>query len=340
MRNLTETHTALRRLLRAAMPVSPYGNLSSSRTLRLSPLLLAVAALVALAVFLVGDSAPPAQAQETTSEQTTSVYFTKDPTSAQEIGKHGLRYTEVYTVTVDPPLESGSAVHIRIKSDSTATEVDDYKIYLLDAPDTTATKVLHLPAGASRVPFGMSFMPDQETEGNESVDLELVAIEDAPYMVEDDFRSEKYRNMEVLIYDNSLSIPEDADPERGIQINPVSVMVGPNASDSYIVALASMPDSDVTVKAYLDEPEGAGARNIGLTGSEISVSPASLTFTSSNWSTPQTFTVSTNDATLGEYLILHGVEGSDPDYDTYQWFQGPRIDEERQIRIEVSVGGL
>ncbi len=300
----------------------------------------AVAALLALAVFLVGDSAPPAQAQQTTSEQTTSVYFTDNPSTAQEIGKHGVRFTRVYTVTVDPPLESGSAVHMRIKSDSTATQVEDYKIFLLDAPDTTTTKVLHLPAGASRVPFGMSFVPDQETEGNESVDLELVAIEDAPYKVEDDFSSDKYRDMEVLIFDNSLSIPEDADPERGIKVNPGSVMVGPNASVSYIVFLTSMPDSDVTVKAYLDEPEGAGARNIGLTGSEISVSPASLTFDSSNWSTPQTFTVSTDDAALGEDFISHGVESADPDYDTYQWFQGFGIDEARQIRIEVSAGGL
>ena len=293
------------------------------------------AALFALAVFLVGDSAPPARAQQTTS----SVYFTNYAQTAQEIDVHGLPGTRLYTVAIDPPLESDSAVHMRIKSNSTATEGEDYATTMPDAPGTTTTKVLHLPAGASHASFGMRFKPDLETEGVESVHLELVAIEDAPYRVEDDYRSSKFMGTEVVIFDNSRPAPADADPERGIDIQPGSVIVGPNASVSYTVALTSMPDSDVTVKAYLDGPDGAV--NIGFAVGELSVSPASLTFDSSNWSTSQTFTVSTHDATLGlEDVISHGVESDDSDYDTNYWFQGPGIDEERHIGISVSAGGL
>ena len=309
-----------------------------SATLSAPRRFLLAAALIALAVFFVGDSAPPAQAQ-----QTTSVYFTNHTLTAREIDVHGVRYTRLYTVAIDTPLESDSAVHVRIKSNSTATEGEDYATTMPDAPGTTTTKVLHLPAGASHASFGMRFKPDQETEGNEGVHFELVAIENAPYRVEDDYESEKYPDMEVVIFDNSLSIPDDADPERGIDIQPESVIVGPNASVSYTVALTSMPDSDVTVKAYLDGPEGAVNIGfaVGFAVGELSVSPASLTFTSSNWSTSQTFTVSTNDARVElEELISHGVESDDDDYNTNYWFQGPGIDEWRDIKITVSAGGL
>ena len=305
-----------------------------SATLSAPRRLLTAAALVALAVFLVGDGAPPAQAQ-----QTTSVHFTNHTRLAYEIDVHGVRFTRLYTVAIEPPLESESAVHVRIKSNSTATQGVDYTTAMPNAPGTTTTKVLQLPAGASEASFGMWFKPDRESEGEESVYLELAAIENAPYRVEHDYRSGKWMDMEVVIFDNSRPAPADADPERGIDIHPESVIVGPRATVSYTVALTSAPDSDVTVKAYLEDAEGAV--NIGFTGGELSVSPASLTFTSSNWSTPQTFTVSTHGAAVGlEELISHGVESDDPDYDTNYWFQGPGIDDERHIGISVSAGGL
>ena len=304
----------------------------------LRAVILLAAALVALAVLFVGDSAASAQAQQTTNE-TTSVYFPYPTRLAQEVDRHGLRYTRLYTVAIDPPLESDSAVHVRIRSNSTATQGEDYTTAMPDAPGTTTTKVLQLPAGASQVSFGMWFRPDRKTEGLETVDLELVAIENAPYVVEDDYLSVRFMDMEVSILDNSRPPPSDADPERGIEIEPWDMTVGPKTTASYTVALTSMPDSDVTVKAYIEQPEGPV--NIGFAGSVLSVSPASLTFTSSNWSTPQTFTVSTHDAYLGlEELISHGVESEDLDYSTNYWFQGPGIDDDRHIGISVSAGGL
>ena len=296
--------------------------------------LILAAALAVLAVSFVGETALPAQAQ-----QTTSVYFPYPTRLAQEVDRHGLRYTRLYTVAIDPPLESASAVHITIRSNSTATQDVDYTTAMPNAPGTTTTKVLQLPAGASEASFGMWFRPDGKTEGLETVDLELEAIENAPYTVVDDYQSTKFMDMEVSILDNSRPIPSDADPERGIEIEPWSVTVGPKAKASYTVALTSMPDSDVTVKAYIEAAEGPF--NIGFAGSVLSVSPASLTFDSSNWSTPQTFTLSTHGADLGlEELISHGVESDDLDYSTNYWFQGTGIDDDRLIGISVSAGGL
>lgn len=332
--------------------------------------LILTTALTALAVLFVGDSAPPAQAQQTTSDTsdtsdtsgttgdtsdtsgTTSVYFPTSTRLANEIDKHGLRYTRRYTVAIDQPLESDSTVHMRIMPDSTATQGEDYTMALPNAPGTTTTKVLRLPAGASHASFSMWFKPDMVSEGLETVRFELVAIENAPYRVVDDYRSSKFMDREISILDNSRPIPSDADPDRGIDIAPESVTVTPKSPASYTVVLTSRPDSDVTVKAYLDEAEGP--INIGLTPRVLSVSPASLTFDSSNWSTPQTFTVSSpievpsngfvwdNDLFVWELdeLISHSVESDDLDYDTNYWFQGGAIDDDRHLMVKVRVGGL
>ncbi len=273
-----------------------------------------------------------------------SVYFQHNVQLAREIDYHGLRHTGVYAVAIDPPLESDSSVHLRIKpspypDEESAAEGEDYTMDLPDAPGTSMTKVLELPAGESRAYFTMWFEPDLETEDIESLVLELAAIEDAPYTVVDDFQSDKYPNVNIAIEDTSRAIPADADPHRGVDIQPKSVKVGATSFVSYTVALASMPQSDVTVKAYLEGPDGE-ALNIGFAGSTLEVSPVSLTFSSSNWSTPQTFTVSPKDPALSfDDVILHGLESDDLDYHTFDSFQGPGIGE-TYIEIEVLTGGL
>ena len=160
------------------------------------------------AVLLLMPGAAQAQTAVTLSaqaQQTTSVYFPYNTRLAQEVDRHGLRYTRFYSVAIDPPLESASAVRLKIKSDSTATQGVDYRTAMPNAPGSTTTKVLQLPAGASRASFAMWFSPDGKTEGLETVDFALEAIEDAPYTVVDDYQSTKYVDMEVSILDNSAS---------------------------------------------------------------------------------------------------------------------------------------
>ena len=75
--------------------------------------------------------------------------------------------------------------------------------------------------------------------------------------------------------------------------------------DSYTVALATPPTSDVTVTLQFD-------------GGQISTNVASLTFTPSNWNQAQSVVVTPIDDALAEGLhtsiITHTVSSADPDY--------------------------
>jgi hypothetical protein len=64
-----------------------------------------------------------------------------------------------------------------------------------------------------------------------------------------------------------------------VVVNPANVTVAQGASTTFGVALSSAPSASTTV-------------SLAVSGdSDLSISPASLTFTTSNWSTPQTVTV-------------------------------------------------
>lgn len=73
------------------------------------------------------------------------------------------------------------------------------------------------------------------------------------------------------------------------------------ATDTYTVALTRAPSADVTIGITTD--------------SQVSVSPVSLTFTTGNWSTPQTVTVTAVDDAVIESnhsgIISHGLSSSD-----------------------------
>ena len=76
------------------------------------------------------------------------------------------------------------------------------------------------------------------------------------------------------------------------------------ATDSYTVVLSSQPTSDVS---------------IALTGTEVTTSPSSLTFTSANWATAQTVTVTAIDDAIDEATPHAGsvtsvVTSSDANY--------------------------
>jgi hypothetical protein len=77
------------------------------------------------------------------------------------------------------------------------------------------------------------------------------------------------------------------------------------ASDTYSIALAAQPVANVTVTATPD--------------AQVTVSPVSLTFTPSNWATPQTITVSPVNDTLREGTphggaIVHTSASADAGY--------------------------
>ena len=78
-----------------------------------------------------------------------------------------------------------------------------------------------------------------------------------------------------------------------------ALTVEEGGSGTYTIALGSEPDSDVTIVPSSDNED-------------VSVSPQSLKFTSADWNSPQTVTVSAaldDDTVIGNVAITHSVDG-------------------------------
>ena len=280
----------------------------------------------------VSAGVPGAWAEAQATAKRTTVSFAGFIQSVFEIESHGMRGVEQLIVEVDPPLHpSGSSVHVRIQGRSDATQGDDYTLSLPNVPGSTTTKELWLPPGQRFVRFGISTVKDFLTEGEEILYLRLAAITDAPYRCCGD-----NPELEVPIGDSSVPIPATADPRRGITIEPRRVAVAQDSTASYSIRLNSAPGEDVTVKAYFDGD--GGPKNLGFAGSELTVSPASLTFTPSNWQTPQSFTVTPAADSVGKHVIVHSLRSDDRDYNSDHSFQGPGI--RTHIVVEVTDGSV
>ncbi len=104
---------------------------------------------------------------------------------------------------------------------------------------------------------------------------------------------------------DTASVTITDDDTAGVTVTPTTLSISEDGSGTYTVVLASKPTTDVTVT---------------LTGSDdgaASFSPASHTFTPSDWNTPQTFTVSgvsDEDRDDESVSISHDVISSDGNY--------------------------
>ena len=110
----------------------------------------------------------------------------------------------------------------------------------------------------------------------------------------------------LAVSDVSVTIVDNDAP--GVSVTPTSLSVdeaGPT-SDSYDVVLTVAPTADVDV-------------TVSVAGGEVSVAPASLTFTTANWDTAQTVTVTAVDDADSEGnhndTVTHSVNSSDTGYD-------------------------
>ena len=97
------------------------------------------------------------------------------------------------------------------------------------------------------------------------------------------------------------------DDTAGVSLAPTRVTVTEGGgSTTYTAVLDSQPSGDVTV-------------TIGGAGSEVSLDETSLVFTSGNWNTPQTVTVTAVDDTIDEdtetVTLTHTAASTDDDYD-------------------------
>ena len=101
---------------------------------------------------------------------------------------------------------------------------------------------------------------------------------------------------QVVITDNDSA---------GVTITPTSLTVLERRGNSYAVRLNTQPTADVTVAI-------SGHAGTALTLSSTTLASDSLTFTSSNWNTPQTVTVTAGAVTADtDVTLVHGVSGGD-----------------------------
>ena len=115
--------------------------------------------------------------------------------------------------------------------------------------------------------------------------------------------SETANNFSVRVFDAGVTIKESDDGTS------VTEQPGAGHTDSYTVALDSRPRADVTIAVESGAPAAA------------TVSPATLTFTPSNWNTAQTVTVTgvhDNVDQSGNHtaIITHTATSSDAVYNT------------------------
>ena len=101
---------------------------------------------------------------------------------------------------------------------------------------------------------------------------------------------------QVIIIDNDSA---------GVTITPTSLTVLESQSNSYSVKLNTQPTDDVTVAI-------SGHAGTALTLSGTTLVSDSLTFTSENWSTPQTVAVNAGAVTADtDVTLVHGISGGD-----------------------------
>ena len=174
------------------------------------------------------------------------------------------------------PLAAATVVTVSVgASGDSATEGTDYT----DVSDLTLT----IPMGQTSATVDFTLTP-----ANDDIDEADEAL-----TIGGTVQGLTVTNAEVTITDNDT---------RGVDILPTTLQVAEGGSDTYTVVLTSEPTGPVTVT-----PSVPG-------NSDVTVNPSSLTFTTGDWSTEQTVTVSAAhdvDADLDTATTEHTVSGGD-----------------------------
>ena len=197
--------------------------------------------------------------------------------------------TAVFTAYLDRSLETALSVPW-FTSDDTAVSPDDY---------TGGPGTLTFAPGEIEQTISIPIVDDAIREDPDPVfgedELFLVALKFG-----DDYRLKNSGLVMVLVLDNDGDGPvTPASP--GVTVSPSALTVAEGTTVTYTVRLGSEPTGTVTVTPSSDNPD-------------VTFSPATLTFTTSNWATAQTVTVTAaqdSDTAEDQATISHAVAGED-----------------------------
>ena len=159
-----------------------------------------------------------------------------------------------------------------------------------DADYTYLPAELTIPSGQAEGAGMLLLVPTDDLIDEDDETLEVRGVTFVPDLT--------VSAQQVVITDNDSA---------GVTITPTSLTVLESRSNSYSVNLNTQPTADVTVAI-------SGHAGTTLTLSGPTLVNDSLTFTSSNWNTPQTVTVTAGAVTADTDVTLsHGVSGGDYD---------------------------
>ena len=99
----------------------------------------------------------------------------------------------------------------------------------------------------------------------------------------------------------TVTVTVNDDDTRGVTVAPTSLTIDEGNTDTYTVELNTLPTGDVMV-------------DIGSSNPDVTVSPSSLTFTTTNWNSAQTVTVTAGqdfDAWFDRSTLTHNPSGAD-----------------------------
>ena len=235
-----------------------------------------------------------------------------------------------YTVTVTatdsatPPLTATVEVTITVTDDPQVTVSFGASTYTVAEGDTVEVTVTlsadperqvvipltHTPRGEAgptdySVPGSVTF-----DTGDTSKTITFTATQDA---IDDDgesvllgFGTSLPAGVSVgTTVTTTVSIDDD-DDDAGVSVSEAALTIGEGSSGTYTIVLRSQPTADVTVT--INDPSG----NTGVTAD-----PASLTFSSSDWSSTKTVTVNAAqdaDAEDETATVSHTVTSTDSSY--------------------------
>ena len=105
----------------------------------------------------------------------------------------------------------------------------------------------------------------------------------------------------------TVSIDDDDDDGAGVSVSEAALTIGEGSSGTYTIVLDSQPTADVVVT--INDPSG---------NTDVTADPASLTFSSSDWSSTKTVTVNAGQDTDRDddtATVTHTVTSTDSSYD-------------------------
>ena len=229
-----------------------------------------------------------------------------------------LIFGDTYTTTVN--IVDGNTPGMTVTPRTLAVDEGDtamYTVKLNTAPsDDVSVWVNSTDTGAATVaPAMLTFTSDTWAEPQE---VTVTGVEDSDQDNESvtlvnhpdggDYGNVRSVDVALNVIDNDNDVIDDDDETPGITIMPrtLTVTEGDATGDSYTMVLDSQPTASVTVTMG------------GFSGTDVSANPATLTFTTGNWQTAQTVTVTAGDdgdMVNDSVTLTHSAASSDGAYD-------------------------